>query len=170
MKRFFFLLSTGLVSMLVGCSTTPVALAPVGPDPVGFETTASTGALQVFSRVVERSDDQNQGGDGTSGWRRHTGYDIYDLQGKRMRHVRNAIGYYAESPKRIALPAGRYLVKAQAKGSFWVNVPVTIERGRTTRVHLDNNWNPMADAPKGEIVTMPNGQPVGWRAASAKNN
>src|ERR1700722_13488828 len=170
MKRFFFLLGTGLVSMLVGCSTTPVALAPVGPDPGGIGTTATAGTLQVFSRVVERSDDQNQGGNGVSDWRRYTGYDIYDLQGKRVRHVRNAIGYYAESPERITLAPGSYLVKAQAKGAFWVDVPVTIQRGRTTRVHLDNNWNPTADAPNREIVTMPDGQPVGWRAESANGN
>jgi hypothetical protein len=166
MKNHRFLLGLGLVLLLVGCSTTSVVLAPVGPDPVGIEGVASTGGLQVFSRVTRKYDDKEQGGDGTPGWNQHTDYSIYDLQGKLVKHVGNAPEHYGEAPERVALPAGSYLVKAQAKDYFWVNVPVSIERGRTTEVHLDDNWNPSGDVQKAKLVTVPNGNPVGWRTES----
>jgi hypothetical protein len=164
MKNFLILLGIGLISLLVGCSTTAVVLAPVGPDPVGTESMASTGSLEVFSRFAKQRDDQSQGGDGMPGWYQHTDYSIYDLQGKPVKHVDNSTGHYAEVPERVALPAGRYFVKAQAKDYFWVKVPVTIERGRTTGVHLDDKWKPPTDAPKTELVTTPKGNPVGWRS------
>jgi hypothetical protein len=43
-----------------------------------------------------------------------------------------------------------------------------IERGRTTRIHLDNDWKIPSDAPKSELVTMPDGNPVGWRAKATE--
>jgi hypothetical protein len=166
MKNLLFPSGIGLVSLLVGCSTTSIVLAPVGPNPVGTENMASTGWLVVFSRVAKQKDDQSQGGDGMPRWNQHTDYSIYDLQGKPVKHVENSTGHYAEAPERVTLLAGRYLVKAQAKDYFWIEVPVTIERGRTTGVHLDNKWKPPTDVPKAELVTTPKGNPVGWRAES----
>ena len=163
MKNLPLLLGLGVFSLLIGCSTTSVVLAPVGPNPFDSESVASASSLQVFSKVTRKREDREEGGDGTSSAHQHTDYSIYDLQGKLVMHVGNATGEYAETPKQVALPAGRYLVKAQAKDYFWVKVPVTIERGRTTRVHLDDNWNPPADAPRTKLVTAPNGNPVGWR-------
>jgi hypothetical protein len=168
MKSIRFFSVAVMFLVVAGCTTPPVFVAPVGPNPINVESSASMGSLQVFSRVVKQYDDQNQGGDGISGWPQHADYNIYDLHGKPVLHVFNETGHYAETPKRIALPVGKYFVKAQAKDYLWVKVPVTIERGRTTRVHLDDNWKPTADAPRQELVTMPNGNPVGWRAESPK--
>lgn len=162
MKNFCLLLSAGLFSVLVGCSSTPVALAPVGPNPAGLERPASDGQLQVFTSLIGRSEGNNPA------WSQHTGYYIFDLNGRLIKHVHNTIGRYAEAPSRVMLPAGKYLVKAQANDYFWVSVPVTIERGRTTRIHLDDNWKLPADASKSELVSLPNGNPVGWRAESTK--
>lgn len=158
MKSVFFLLGTGLVSLLVGCSSTPVVLAPVGPNPVGPESMVSQGNLEVFSSLVGRTEGDNPT------WYQHTDYYIYDLHGKTVRHVDNTIGYYAKAPCRVALPAGKYLVKAKANDFSWVDVPVTIERGRTTRVHLADNWQVPTNTPQKELVSMPNGNPIGWRA------
>jgi hypothetical protein len=168
MKSIRFISVAATFLGLAGCVTSPVVLAPVGPNPVGRESVASMGALQVFSSKDAQSDDQNQAGDGEPFWYQHSEYSIYDLHGKRLKHVDNVTGHYSETPKRIALPVGKYLVKAQAKDYSWVKVPVMIERGRTTRVHLDDNWKPAADAPKQELITMPNGNSVGWRAESPK--
>jgi len=162
MKKGYFLLGASLVALLVGCATTPVALAPVGPNPADAGGKAAKGGLQVFSRLVGRSEGNNPA------WYQHTDYYIYDLHGKRVRHVDNTIGYYAKTPRRVTLPVGKYLVKAQANDYFWVSVPVTIERGQTTRVHLDDNWTPPADTPKTDLVSLPNGNPVGWQAESTK--
>jgi hypothetical protein len=160
MKSVFILLVAGFASLLVGCSSTPVVLAPVGPNPVGSESMASMGALQVFSSLVGQSEGDNPT------WYQHTDYPIYDLRGKRLKHVDNTVGYYEQAPRRVALPTGRFLVKAQAHDYSWVVAPVLIQNGRTTRVHLDDHWTLPANAPKRELVSMPNGDPVGWRAGS----
>lgn len=158
MKSIFVLLGTGLISLLVGCSSTLVVLAPVGPNPVGVESMVSQGKLQVFSDLVGRTEGDNPT------WYQHTAYYIYDLHGKMVRHVDNTIGRYEQAPCQVALPAGRYLVKAKANDFLWAAVPVTIERGRMTKVHLAENWKPPLNTPKRELVSMPNGNPIGWRA------
>jgi hypothetical protein len=165
MKKLFVLLGAGMASLLMGCSSVPVAFAPVGPNPLGSESTAGEGQLQVFSGLTERSDNQNQASDDPV-WYQHTDYRIYDLHGKLVKRVNNTIGHYEQAPRQVALPAGRYVIKAEAGDYSMVQVPVTIERGRTTRVHLDDNWNAPADTPRNELVGMPNGKPAGWRADS----
>jgi len=163
MKSLYFLLGAGLASFLAGCASTPVALGPVGPNPLSDIGMASEGQLQVFSSLAQESDDQNQGSEDPV-WYQHTDYTIRDLHGRLVRRVDNTVGHYSQAPRVVTLPPGRYLVKAHAKDYLQVEVPVTIERGRTTRVHLDDNWKPPAVAPKRDVVSMPDGTPVGWRA------
>ena len=167
MKSVCIFLGPGLVALLAGCSSTPVALAPIGPNPVGSESAATKGELQVFSNLTEQSDDQNQSSTDPV-WYQHRDYNIYDLHGRLVKHVNNTVGHYEQVPRRVALPAGRYLVRAQAADYLRVEVPVTIERGRTTRVHLDDKWKLPPDTPNRELVSLPNGNPVGWRAEPAK--
>jgi hypothetical protein len=157
-----------LVLLLVGCSTPSVVIAPVGPDPDGIQSVASTGDLQVFSRVTKHYDDGEQGGDGSPGWYQHTDYTIYNLEGQLVKHVDNTPGHYDRAPELVELPVGSYLVKAQARGHILVQVRVIIERGRTTGVHLDDKWKPSIDVSKAQVVTIPNGSPVGWRAESSR--
>jgi hypothetical protein len=168
MKSIRFYSVAMVLLAVAGCATPPVVVAPVGPNPLNAESVASIGSLQVFSKVVHQYDDQNQGGDGISGWQQHTDYSIYDLHGKPVLHVFNETGHYAETPKQIALPVGKYLVKAQAKDYFWVPVPVEIEAGRTTKVHLDDNWEIPANTSKDVLVRLLSGTPVGWRAELGK--
>jgi hypothetical protein len=163
MKNVSVLLAAGLIAVLTGCST--VSVQPVGPNPTGAKSALSTGQLEVFSRPASRDDDQNMAGDGIPPWHQYTAYDIYDLSGNMIKRVINSRGHYGERPDVVALPAGRYMVKAQAKDYVWVNVPVEIEPGRTTRVHLDEKWVP-ANAGKGEVVRGPDGTPVGWQVQS----
>jgi hypothetical protein len=101
-------------------------------------------------------------------WFQHTDYSIYNLHGKLVKRVDNSTGHYEQAPQRVALPAGHYLVKARAKDYLQIEVPVTIEPGRMTRVHLDDNWKLPANAPRNQLVRMPNGNPVGWRTATTK--
>ena len=167
MKDVSLLVGCGLILISAGCATTPVALAPVGPNPNLHQSTTSMGGLQVFSSVEEKSDEQIEGGDGSPVWHQHTAFAVYALDGKLLKRVANITGHYTESPETVDLPAGRYLVKARAKDYDLVTVPVLIERGRTTRVHLDDNWTLPAHTPRIDLVDMPNGIPVGWRAPSA---
>lgn len=163
MKNVYRILGAGLISVLVGCSSTkPVALAPVGPGPDSGGSMASTGDLQVFSRESGRAEGLNPT------WHQHSDYYIYDRDGKLVKYVKNSTGYYARGPLPVSLTPGQYLVKAKARDYTWVEVPVIIERGRTTSVHLDDNWKFPATTSASELVSTPNGNPVGWRAEPAQ--
>ena len=156
----------GLVPLLASCTSPPIALAPVGPAPfAGGFSSNGTGGLQVFSCLEEENDDQNQGSSGASpSWYQRTDYNIYDATGKLVKHVDNTTGHYATSPRLVSLPPGKYTVRALDKDWQSVSVPVVIKPGLTTEVHLGKTWEPPAGAEKNEIVSGPDGHPVGWRA------
>jgi len=82
--------------------------------------------------------------------------------------VSNNVGYFDKSPCRITLPAGRYFIKARAQGYLLAAVPVLVEPGRTTRVHLDANWKPPPGTSKSELIYSSNGYPIGWRTDDTK--
>jgi hypothetical protein len=155
----------GIIPLLASCAQ-PITLAPVGPNPfAGRSSSVGTGCLQVFSRLAEQSDDQNQGGGGGNPvWYQHTDYNVYDAKGKLVKHVDNVVGHYSTSPRLVSLRPGNYTVRSQAKGWLSVKVPVVIEADRTTKVHLDENWQPPAGTPKTDLVTAPDGYPAGWSA------
>ncbi len=157
MKEIHIPMVAVLAVALTGCSTAPVAVEPVGPNPAYSGGRIAEGALQVFSNMIGRSE-----GDDPP-WYQHANYNIYDQQGKLLKHVNNTIGYYESAPRLIVLPAGEYLVKAPASDYLWVSVPVRIEGGQTTRIHLDDKWMPPANVSNGMVVRLPNGEPAGWR-------
>ena len=160
MKNIYLILGAAMLPLLIGCASTPVVLAPVGPNPLVSKNTASGGGLQVFSNLIGRSEGNNPT------WYQHTDYYIYDLHGQLVKHVNNTTGYYAKAPCRTALPVGEYIIQARAKdyGNLWIKVPVVIQDGKTTRVHLDKQWMVPTGIPKTELVSIPIGYPVGWRA------
>jgi hypothetical protein len=162
-KLIFALL--GAVPLAVSCASTPLVLAPVGPNPSASRSPTQAGGLQVFSELVERNDDQNQAGTGGSpSWYQHTDYDLYDAQGKLLKRVNNSLGHYETQPRVVWLPPGAYSIRARAKAVLSVAVPVEIQPGRTTRVHLDEQWQPPTGTLNNEVVSGPDGAPVGWRA------
>jgi hypothetical protein len=154
----------GLIPLLVSCASQPITLGPVGPSPLaGSSSSPGIGHLEVFSGLVEQSDDQNQGSTDPI-WYQHSDYKVYDTGGKLVQQVDNTVGHYSTSPRLVSLPAGSYTVRAQASGGVSVNIPVIIERDRTTKVHLDEKWRLSPTTPKTEVVCAPAGYPVGWRA------
>ena len=157
MKNICCLLGASLGLLLAGCAA-PVALPPVGPYLYGRETTADEGGLVVFSRMHGCSEGNNPT------WYQHSDYNIYDLQGKLVKHVGNAIGRYEQAPLEVALQPGNYLVRSRANDYLRVEVPVLVERGRTTRIHLDGDWKYPAGTQMRELVSLPDGNLVGWRA------
>jgi len=158
MKNINTLIGASLVSLLVGCANTPVVLAPVGPNPHGVQTNASDGELEVYSRLFACTEGDNPV------WHQHSAYRIYDLQGRLVKYVGNAAGHYEQAPRLVPLPPGRYRLHARASDYLLVEVPITIERGRTTKVHLDDRWQLPAYASNAGLVSLPNGNPVGWQA------
>jgi hypothetical protein len=99
-------------------------------------------------------------------WYQHSAYIIYDEQGKRVRHVGNTVGKWDETPQIVTLPAGRYTIKARAEGCLAVKVPVLIETGKTTVVHLESGWRAPTAPPGTDLVRAPAGYAVGWLAAT----
>ena len=160
------LLFLGVIPLVTCCAPPPIALVPVGPGPfAGRSSSSGTGQLQVFSSLAEQSDDQNQEGSGASPiWYQHTAYTIYDTSGKLVERVDNSLGHYSTAPRLVSRRPGSYTVRARASDCLSVSVPVVIEPGKTTKVHLDENWRPPPGTQNTEVVSAPDGNPVGWRA------
>jgi hypothetical protein len=161
MKSVFLLLGVAAASLfLAGCASHPLALAPVGPNPAITPLNSPFGFLQVFTA----QDGETEGDNPT--WYRHSDYEITTMTGRRVMRVGNAAGHYSVSPRLVTLEPGRYIVKARGADSLRVQAPVVIRRGLTTRLHLDNAWEPAAGFARADIVRDPDGNPVGWSAGS----
>ena len=138
--------------------------APIGPNPIVAAKAGSNGDLQVFSATVEQNDVGYE-----FPYFQRTDYYIFDSNGKQREHVSdNNRGHFDDTPRAIQLPPGTYKVKALMAEGFgqWMILPVVVEPGRTTRVHLNGHWEPPPDTPKSELVQAPGRGPVGWRAVS----
>jgi len=164
MKTTLLTVSAGALALLVGCASAPVAsvtLAPVAPSPFAARSLSADGSLEVFSRLSRRSDDGNMGSTDPI-WYQHTDYKVYDRDGRLRERVDNTVGHYDAAPTVVNLPPGEYRVQARSADYDWVNIPVTIKPGEITRVHLDGQWSPPGFAEKRQIVSLPDGRPVGW--------
>jgi hypothetical protein len=159
-KNILLISGVVLITLLAGCST-PVTLAPVGPNPNYSPAASGDGQLQIFSAVIAHTEGDNPT------WFRHANYYLYDEHGNELEYVRNSRGYYSKTPRILTLPAGKYLVRVRAKGSLVADVPVVIKAGQTTEVHLDGHWQPPAGVPPSKLVSTPSGYFVGWRADSS---
>ena len=150
--------------MLVsGCALTgpTVVNAPVGPRPPGLYGGGYVGFLTVYSATEQRQD-----GDNTYA-NVHTDYQIYTADGRLFKEVRNSLGPTSETPERVTLPKGSYVVAAQSETSGNVSIPVVIQTGKGTELHLERekDWKRLAvNARESDLVRLPNGQVIGYRA------
>lgn len=151
----------GLVSLsvsLAGCTLTRqnVSLPPVGPAPAFVQgARAPEGWLVVYSAL---DDDMSLSDDPIYP---HSGYKIYSLDGTRLEYVNNNLA----EPDTVSLPPGEYIVIASATSFNVVTLPVVIEDGKTTDVHLDGSAPAIEiGAPTSDVVRLPDGMIVGWRA------
>jgi hypothetical protein len=146
-----------IIPLVAGCVSTPVTLNSVGPEPIKPEAFIPKGYLQVFSDT-----DTIQDGDGPP-YYPHTGYSIHDEYGKVVQFVPNHIGDMDESPSIVTIPSGHYNIVAESSAYGQVTVPVVIQEGRSTVVHLDRDWRPSANISTNELVYLPNGEALGWK-------
>ncbi len=153
-----FYLWYGVIPLLASCASQPIALGPVGPPPWADVTfPATNGRLEVFSEIREYDEDDAY-------YFPHSPYTIYTADGKRVRYVWNHHNHEDENPTVVKLPAGEYVIKADATLYGPVSVPVVIKPGQTTRVVLQPGWKPSGEYAASDLVRMPNGYPIGWRA------
>jgi hypothetical protein len=96
----------------------------------------------------------------------HTNYTIATPDDKVIEHVANATGSFASEPARVSLSSGEYHVRAQYDRGGFVIVPVVIEPGKTTVVDLDGEALPQGHRAPKDMVCLPDGHVVGWRATT----
>jgi hypothetical protein len=154
--------STANALLFASCASAPTIVHDsVGPAVVRANN-ADLGSLMVYSATAWTTGDDED----SPGRLRHTDYDINAPDGKLFGHVTNA----DEEPSRVSLPSGNYSVVAQSDTARTVVVPVVIRTGRTTVVHLERekDWDIARDVGNVDLVRLPNGQPIGFRAGAAE--
>ena len=164
-KSISLILGATVVSMVAGCSTTPMVLGTVGPSPASATAQADQGYLKVHTAT------EDPGDGGEPNYYPHTSYSIYTESGSLWKSILNHVGTMDESPMLVRLPIGRYKVVGKADGYGQVAVPVIIKPGRVTEVNLEilGRAKP-AVVDEAAVVQLPNGCVVGWRAELAEDS
>ena len=121
---------------------------------------------QGYLKVFTATEDHN---DGDTHYFPHTSYTIYSDDGKTVvKKVPNAIGVHDEDPSLVQLSAGTYVVRAKAENSGMVKIAVIIKPGQLTKVNLEHDGKyRIPPGNTADLVRLPNGQVVGWRATAA---
>jgi hypothetical protein len=147
-----------------GCAISPreMVLEPVGPRSIQSMALNDTGTLVVYSAY-----DVTAAGVGDYEHRRHySDYKILSPDGKLLQIVHDDSNTVLREATPVILPAGLYHVVAQANGYGVVTVPVVIEKGEVTVVHLEGGGpreNVIAHN-QPDLVRLPDGRIVGYRA------
>ena len=159
--KTFALIGAAILTLLTGCASTPIALSPVGPKPSGTSDFYGTGHLRVYSDTKTRTISEDN-------YYPHTGYIIRDQFGRLVKYVPNHLGYADEKPTLVTISAGKYNVVAESSAYGRVTVPVVIEDGKTTVLHLDRSWRPSSDIASNGLVRFPDGEAIGWSGSVTK--
>jgi hypothetical protein len=168
-KTNIVLMGAALLPFVSGCISHPMKLAAVGPDPDSRAASGPVGFLQVFS-ATETDAAELVTTDYHGYFHPHTAYDIKDESGKTVEFVPNHRAIMDEAPDQVKLPAGHYNIVAQSVSCGLVNVPVLIQAGKTTLVHLDSGaWQP-SHSSSDQLVYLPDGDSVGWSSSTAKSS
>jgi hypothetical protein len=125
-----FAIACNLALLTTGAFAQPTVLNAVGPETDTLQASDFVGTLTVYSATVQRATGS------TTYVYPHTSYEVY-RNGHPFRHVINRQSLDLETPTSVVLPKGNYVVVAQSDTQGMVNVPVRIETGRKTVLHLD---------------------------------
>jgi hypothetical protein len=152
-------------ALLAGCAgmRSDFALDTVGPMPNQAAPLGSgPGTLIVYSAGKVNADfnsrDPNR--------RECSDYKILDSHKKLVEHVHNVSDNIFQGPVLVDLPPGKYFVVARSNGYGVVTVPVMIETGLQTILHLDGGWPNEPVFNQNNAVRLPDGEIVGWKSAS----
>jgi hypothetical protein len=110
-----------------------MVLETVTPENSAPRNTPAASALVVYT-----APDPHAHFDGTPYHLYYSDYEVRSEDGALVRKVHNDSGSVIEGPVEVNLPAGKYRVHARANGYGWVTVPVLIEAGKVTTVHLEH--------------------------------
>jgi hypothetical protein len=152
-------------AFLAGCAgmKNDLVLDTVGPMPGQAALAGSgPGTLIVYSAEKVNADfnsrDPNR--------REYSDYKILDSNKKLVRRVHNATEDIFQGAVSVGLPPGKYFIVARSNGYGVVTVPVTIETGLQTILHLDGRWPNQPALSPNNAVRLPDGDVVGWKNAS----
>lgn len=166
--KIMHLMASGALAtaLLAGCATANhgLILDAVGPGPATGEGSATNGTLMVYSAYLANADFSMR-----DPYRHeYSDYRIYTPDGVLLQAVHNNSGTILQRPQRIDLAPGDYRVLAQANGFGLVTVPVTLQAGLDTIVHLEGGykWPNQFGASQTNAVRLPDGEIVGWRGAT----
>ena len=149
--------------LLTSCShvsPTTVTSAVVGPPPPAVAGPAGT--LMVYTAAPKK-----QPAGAIEGFPVHSDYELRNRAGQELRVVRNRAGAFGDKPALVSLPVGNYQITAAAgKKHKPVTLEVVIVANQTTAVHLDGDksWPVGVTDPEQQLVRLPTGEIIGWRA------
>lgn len=163
MSHTIIQISLASALLFSGCAShkTLIVSSPVGPPPQTTPTTGRTGTLVVYSARDPKSDILD-----LPYLCPHSDYAIYSSTGLLVQKVHNSTDAIIERPANVSLPEGSYRVEARANGRQKVIIPVVIQAGRLTAVHLEPGTSVQNDVAllQSNPVRLPTGEIVGWRA------
>lgn len=146
--------------ILAGCLSTrnTVVLDEVGP-PRHEHQNSGNGTLIVYSAYDSTSNDWES--DAYGRW--YTNYSIANKDGSDSRKIKNTTP--EDEPEEVSLLPGQYIVRAEANGYGTVTVPVRVEAGGTTVIHLEGSYSWPGEVPSGSAaVKLPDGEVIGWKS------
>lgn len=150
---------------LASCRTEPIRLQSVGPPKSISFAPGGTGYLAVYSETKPKRLDKGPP------YYLHTSYIIQNESGQKVKWVPNHVGDMDQQPQVISLPAGKYEVIARSTSYGLVHVPVIVSSGQKTEVHLDGYWKlPTNNLSARDLVSLPDGEIVGWLAQRTPNS
>ena len=153
--------------VLAGCASTndQLVLDPIGPAPGSTPAPGTQGELAVFT-AFDPLPDLNR----SPYRRRFTDYRIFSADGEHLvQVVNNNRETLLNSPPVINLSSGVYRVRARANGYGTITVPVVIQPGQLTTVHLEGSvwWPRSSTIFTSNPVRLPKGEIAGWRAQNS---
>jgi len=163
-KQIILSLAPVACALLAGCvSRNEMAMDTVGPEPAtSAVSTSNSGTLIVYSAYDPSADFNKRDVMRPE----YTDYRILTVDGQLFKRVHNNTGSMQQRALPQTLSQGKYEVVAQADGNGVVTVPVTVEAGKTTVVHLEggNTWSADPRPADAEAAHLPDGTIIGWKA------
>ncbi len=184
MKSISPIAAAALLAWLTGCASAPRAAVSnrLGPCHPARLASAGEGTLQVYSATASPPLDTLDPSAGPFFWNyaygrndflaggAHADYSLYAADGRFLQRVCNSRNPRDPEPTLLKLPPGSYIVKAEAQdypvlgANLTIAIPVAIEPGETTTVHLQPNWTPAEETDPARAIRLADGRVIGCRS------
>ncbi len=107
----------------LGIADPTVINQTVGPTP-NCVSRPVKGGLIVYSKTERNPDQEETGAGDIVYYYPHSSYAILTENGQLLKYIRNHIGDHDEEPQQVALPIGRYKIKALSEKDGVLVIPI----------------------------------------------